>query len=88
MIDEPDAGDGEGGARVDRDDPRPGAVEGHELDVERVLEPDVGDVRLAAGDPVEPADAGRRAADAPASLIGHRSGSVGGRAATASMICS
>ena len=55
---EADAGDLEGGARVDGDDPRPGAVEGHELRVEDVVEMEVGHVRLPAGDPVEPADPG------------------------------
>ena len=52
------AGHLECGARVDGDDPRPGAVEAHELRVEHVLEMEVGHVRLPAGDPVEPADPG------------------------------
>ena len=58
-----DAGHGQRGARVDRDDPRPRVVDRHELDVQLAVEMDVGDVRLLAGDPVEPADAGRRRAD-------------------------
>ena len=58
------AGDGEGGARVDAVDPRAGAVDRHELDVEHVIEMEVGDVGLASGHPIEPADPGRRRADA------------------------
>ena len=50
------AGDLERGARVDGDDPGAGAVEADELDVERVVEPDVGDIRLPSGHPVETAD--------------------------------
>ena len=42
--------------------------EGHELDVQGVLEAEVGDVRLPAGDALEAADPRRRRPDA---LIGH-----------------
>ena len=55
------------------------------------LEADVGDVRLAAGDPVEPADASRRVADAAVPSTGARSPPAGAAAAassTASKICS
>ncbi len=51
-------------ADVDPVDPGAGTVEGHELHVERVLDMEIGDVGLAAGHPVEPAEAGRRGADA------------------------
>ena len=50
-----------------RVDPRARVVDGHELDVELAVEVEVGDVRLSAGHAVEPADAGRRAADAATS---------------------
>ncbi len=85
--DEPDAGDGEGGARVDRDDPGSGAVEPHELGVENALEAEVRHVGLAAGDPIVATDPGRRRADAvrphdPTASTGPPA------ASTASMICS
>ena len=51
-----DAGDLEGGTRVDGGDPGPGAIERHELRVQHVVETDVGHVDLPARDPVEPAD--------------------------------
>ena len=79
--DEPDAGHGHGRARVDPADPRPRHVERDELHVEDVVEVDVGDVLLLPGDPLDPADARRRLADASlrrepprrASTIGRRS---------------
>ena len=64
---EPDAGDGEGGGRIDGDDPCPGDVQRHELHVEGVGDGQVGDVGLTAGDPVQAADAGRGRADARSS---------------------
>ena len=76
-----DARDGQGGAGVDGDDPRPGAVEADELDLEDVLEADVGDVGLAAGDAVEAADAGGRVADALVLLIGSAALGPGGATA-------
>jgi hypothetical protein len=82
--DEPDAGDRERGAGVDADDPRPGAIEPDELDVEDVLEVDVGHVGLPASDAVEPTDPRRRGADVWAP---HRVGRLGGPIST-SMICS
>ena len=58
------ARDVERGPRVDRADARPCDVERHELDVEGVLEADVGDVCLPPGDALDTADPGRGAADA------------------------
>ena len=52
--------------RVDAQDASPGAGEGHELDVQGVLEVDVGRVRLVAGDAVAAATARRGAADGAA----------------------
>src|SRR5207344_1321136 len=65
---ESDAGDCQGGAGIDGDDPSTCAVEADELDLEDVFEVDVGDVRLSTGDPIMPADPGGRVADA---LVGH-----------------
>ena len=61
--DEPNAGHGNGRARVDPADPRPRHVERDELHVQDVLEVDVGDVLLPPGDPLDPTDARRRLAD-------------------------
>ncbi len=100
---ESDARDGQGGARVDGDDPSPGTVEADELDVEDVFEVDVGDVGLAAGDPIEAADAGGRVADAlvahgfvalgpeaprPSPAAADPAGPTSAASSTASMICS
>ena len=87
-----DARDGEGRARVDRNDPRPGAVDRDELRVERPLQADVGDVDLATRHPVDAADAGRGVADAAGSDIAvssraHRANSSAA-SSTASKICS
>jgi hypothetical protein len=79
------AGHLERGAGVDGDDPRPGAVEAHQLHVQRILEPDVGHVRLSAGDAVDAADPGGRRADARAVHRGVSPASAAAR--TASMIC-
>ena len=88
---EPHAPDGEGCARIDVEDPRAGAVERDELGVQDALEADVGHVRLAARDPVDPADAGRRVADAAGQIAGaarpHRASSSAA-SSTASKICS
>ncbi len=68
------------------DDPCPGHVEGHELDLEGVLEADVGDVRLAPRHAVEATDPGRGPADA---VLSHgRLVRSAAAARTASMICS
>jgi len=55
--DQADAGHLLGGARIYGDDPGMRAVKRDELDLEHVLEPDVGHVLLAAGDPADAADA-------------------------------
>ena len=54
--DEPDAGHGQGRARVDRPDPGARRIERDELDVEHVVEVEVGDVRLLAGHALDAAD--------------------------------
>jgi hypothetical protein len=59
-----------GRPRVDGHDPSAGAVESHELDVEDVGHPDVGDVQLLARDPSVSADPSRRGSDPAA----HQSG--------------
>ena len=53
-----DPGHAVGGTGVDAEDPRPGAVERDELDVEHVLEAHVGEELLGPGDPLGAAPAG------------------------------
>ena len=88
---EPHAPDGEGCARIDVEDPRASAVERHELGVQDALQVDVGHIGLAARDPLDPADAGRRIADAAGQIAGaarpHRASSSAA-SSTASKICS
>ena len=78
-----DARHGHGRRGVDGVDPEARVVDRHELDVQLAVEVDVGDVRLAAGDPVEAADPGRGPADA----VAHGAAPSAARC-TASMICS
>ena len=80
--DESDAGQALRSRRVDRDDPGVGAVDRHQLRVEHVREPHVGDVLLRAGDALLTADPARGRADL---CRGHR-GSPSATATTASMI--
>ena len=61
--DHPDARHRAGRRRVDRPDARPRDRQRDELDVEDVVERDVGDVRLSPGDAIETADARGRVAD-------------------------
>ena len=61
--DQPDAGHLHGVARVDRQDPGPGAGHGHEAGVELVGQVDVGDVALESRDAILAADAAWRLAD-------------------------
>ena len=76
------AGQGERRGTVHRDDPRPRAVEGDELRVQRIRRRKVREVPLGAGDTFHPANARRRAADPVAA---HRSPSATAR--IASVIC-
>ena len=68
--DEVDAGQGERLGGVDAQDPRPGAVQRHQLRVERIRDREVREVLLGARDAVDAADAVGGVADARA---GHRS---------------
>ena len=86
--DEADAGHGEGGRRVDRDDPRPRDIDRDELGVEDAIESKVGDVDLASGDPVEPADPGRGIADPSGARHRRLGASCSAASSTASKICS
>ncbi len=79
----PDAVERQRGSWIDRADPSARRVDGDELDAQRVLESDVGDVHLATGHTVQASDAHRWATDPVAAHLGTPSAA----SSTASMIC-